>query len=136
MKMLRVAALVAGLVSVSGCYHATIETGLAASQDTIDIPWAHSFIYGLVPPQVVSAASRCTNGVATVVTEHSFLNGLAAAVTFGIYTPMHITVTCSSGGRANDDAAATIEAKGNLPAALTEAVNKSAETGKAVLVKF
>lgn len=31
-----------------------------------------------------------------------FVNGLAAAITFGIYTPMHINVTCASGQGALD----------------------------------
>ena len=30
-----------------------------------------------------------------VETEHSFLNWLVGAVTFGIYTPIHIKVTCA-----------------------------------------
>jgi len=63
----------------------------------IDKPWAHSFIAGLVPPNEVSVASQCENGVAKVETQHSFLNGLVAAITFNIYTPMHITVTCAAG---------------------------------------
>jgi hypothetical protein len=35
-----------------------------------------------------------------VETEHSFLNGLVGALTLGIYTPMHLTVTCASGATA------------------------------------
>ena len=38
------------------------------------------------------------SGVARVVTEHSFLNGLVAAITGGIYTPVHMTVACASEG--------------------------------------
>ena len=59
----------------------------------IDIPWAHSWVYGLVPPAPVNASSQCTNGVAKVETEMSFLNGLVG-LTWGIYTPIHIKVTC------------------------------------------
>ncbi|NNK65052.1 MAG: hypothetical protein HKO98_17750, partial [Gemmatimonadetes bacterium] len=32
-----------------------------------------------------------------VETQHSFLNGLVAGLTFGIFTPMTITVTCGAG---------------------------------------
>jgi hypothetical protein len=41
-----------------------------------------------------------TGGVAKVETEHSFLNGLVAFFTIQIYTPMHITATCSASGSA------------------------------------
>lgn len=85
------------LASASGCYRAVIETARPAGERTIDIPWAHSFIYGIVPPSVVDSAAQCPSGVARVVTEHSFLNGLVAAVTWGLYTPIHITVTCAGG---------------------------------------
>lgn len=86
-------------VLLSGCYHAKITTGLPASAETIDIPWAHSFIAGLVPPNTVDATSKCTNGVAMVETQMSFMNGLASALTSGLYTPLHITVTCASASR-------------------------------------
>jgi hypothetical protein len=62
----------------------------------IDMPWANSFIFGLVPPATVEAAAKCPGGVAMVETEHSFLNWLVGAITFGIYTPIHIKVTCAA----------------------------------------
>ena len=82
----------------TGCYHATIDTGLRASSEVIDIPWASCWVYGLVPPDVVSAQAKCQHGVAKVETQHSFLNSLVGGITFGIYTPMSIKVTCASGG--------------------------------------
>lgn len=90
------------LTLTTGCYHAVIETASPPGAGSIDIPWAHSFLYGLVPPSVVDSADECPEGVARVVTEHSFVNGLAAAITFGLYTPMHINVTCASGSAAAD----------------------------------
>ena len=84
------------MVAFSGCYHATIEMGRTPSSVIFDQPWAMSFIYGLVPPPTVSAAEKCTDGVAMVETELSFLNGLVSSITFGIVTPMHIRVTCAA----------------------------------------
>jgi hypothetical protein len=40
--------------------------------------------------------AQCTQGVAKVETERSFLNGLVGAI-YDIYTPIHTTVTCASG---------------------------------------
>lgn len=85
-----------GLFALSGCYHAKISTGLPASADKIDIPFAHSFIFGLVPPNEVRAATQCANGVSMVETKMSFVNGLVAGLTFSLYTPIHITVTCAA----------------------------------------
>lgn len=122
--------------SLSGCYHATIETGLATSADSVTVPWAHSFIYGLVPPATVSAAAKCKNGVAKVETQMSFLNGLVGAITWGIYTPMTITVTCSNGQRASIDNGATITVGSNPQAAVQQAAQLARESGKAVFLKF
>src|SRR5690606_15740127 len=53
---------------------------------------------GLIPPPAVNTASTCPNGVAKVETQHSFLNSLVGMITFGIVTPIQITVTCASSG--------------------------------------
>lgn len=95
--------LVALVVAMSGCYHARITTGLTPSTTVIDKPFASGWIYGLVPPSPVNAAQECPNGVAIVETELSFVNQLVSAITFGIYAPMHIKVTCASSSRASLD---------------------------------
>ena len=84
------------LLSSVGCYHAVIETGLATGNEMIAQPWASGWIYGLVPPSPISAASKCKTGVARVETQHSFLNQVVGFLTFGIYTPMDIRVTCAA----------------------------------------
>ena len=90
------------LLAVAGaCYHAVIETGLAPGSQTIEQPWAMSFVDGLVPPSLVETKSRCPAGVSKVETQHSFLNMLVGGLTFGIVTPMSIKVTCAQGGRAS-----------------------------------
>jgi len=84
------------LLSSVGCYHAIIETGAAAGTQMISQPWASGWIYGLVPPKPISAASHCKSGVARVDTQRSFLNSLVTGLTFGIYAPMDIRVTCAA----------------------------------------
>ena len=84
-----------GLFLLAGCYHATIDTGLAPGSKTVEM-WKHSWIYGLVPPSVVEAQSECENGVARVETQMSFVNGLVGALTFSIYTPMTVIVMCAA----------------------------------------
>jgi hypothetical protein len=83
---------------LGGCYHATVNTGVTPGSTQINQPWATSFVYGLVPPATVEAMQECGSaGVARVETQHSFLNALVGGLTFGIFTPMTITVTCGAG---------------------------------------
>jgi Bor protein. len=130
--MRRTTSLAIASLALSGaCYHATIETGMASNGQVIEKEWASSFIDGLVPPDVVETAAKCPNGVAKVETEHSFLNSLVAGLTFGIYTPIHIKVTCGTGRRAE---LPTVKANGDLAAAMTKAAELSVETDAPVLV--
>ena len=86
------------LATTAACYHATIDTGLAPSTTVIEQEWASGFVYGLVPPNTVETQAKCgSRGVSKVETQHSFLNMLAQALTFGIYTPISIKVTCAAG---------------------------------------
>ncbi|HET6836584.1 MAG TPA: Bor family protein [Gemmatimonadales bacterium] len=90
--------LVIASILLAGCYHATVETGATPSTVVIDKSFASSWIYGLVPPDVVSTAEKCPEGVAKVETQHTFVNQLVGILTLGIYTPMQIKVTCAVGG--------------------------------------
>ena len=135
MRIRRAAAILAAF-ALTGCYHAVIQTGRPESSDVISIKWANSFIFGLVPPPVVETASRCTNGVAKVETQHSFLNGLAAVVTFSLYTPMQIDVTCAARGTASANPVIKLQPGRSAEQAVTEAVRISAEQGTPVYVQF
>jgi hypothetical protein len=101
MRTKALAAVAALAVVASGCYHATVDTGRAPSGVVVENQWAHSFIGGLVPPSTVNVAQDCPQGVSRVETQLSFLNGLIGGLTWGIYTPMTIRVTCAAGGAAS-----------------------------------
>ncbi|HEX9580308.1 MAG TPA: Bor family protein [Gemmatimonadales bacterium] len=130
------------LVAVlAGCYHATIETGRPPSPQVVEKPWAPSFIYGIVPPAVLETASQCPNGVSKVETLHSFLNGLVAGLTFGIFTPMTLKVTCAAAGSRDAAAAESVEIERSASMLeqqheMARAAQMSAETGHAVWVVF
>jgi hypothetical protein len=89
-------ALVAASLLLTGCYHITVQNSAPPAQTVVDRPWQNSFIYGLVPPPEVNVRQQCPRGVSKVETEHTFLNGLVANLTFGIYTPMRVKVTCAA----------------------------------------
>ena len=90
-------------IALGGCYHATIETGLPPSPQTLQKKWASGWIYGLVPPSTVETMERCPNGVAKVETQLSFANQLVYALTWGIYAPMEIVVTCAAAPSGDTD---------------------------------
>jgi len=89
-------AALAAIMLTAGCYHATIETGLAPSPQTVEKSWAHGWLFGLVPPSTVETREKCGGkGAAKVETNLSFANQVASFLTSGIYTPMEIKVTCA-----------------------------------------
>ena len=135
MRVRRAAAVVAAF-ALTGCWHAVIQTGRPESSDVISIKWANSFVFGLVPPPVLETAQRCTNGVAKVETQHSFLNGLLTVLTVGIYTPMQLDVVCASRGTASAAPVIKVEQGRTAEQALSEAINMSAKQNTPVYVQF
>jgi len=107
MTRLAKAVLACGAIMLAGCWHATIETGLAPSNQVVEKQWASAWIIGLVPPKTVETQSKCPRGVSKVETQLTFLNQLVAFLTLDIYTPMSIKVTCAEGGRASIPSKAT-----------------------------
>jgi hypothetical protein len=141
MRRLAKSALVVPALALSACYHAVIETGRPAGSTVITKRFQPGFIWGLVPPPPLNVANECPGGVARVETEHSFLEGLVASITFGIFTPMSYIVTCASGGSSSIPAdrvidvaeGASADAQG---AAIAQAAQRAAETGEPVFVRF
>ena len=85
--------------ALSGCYSSQVTTDKQPSSQVIEKPWATGFVAGLATPGAqIDAAQQCSNGVAMVETQVSFLNQLATFVTFNLYSPMSVTVTCAAGG--------------------------------------
>ncbi len=126
----------------TGCYHATVETGLTPSVETIEEPWASGWVYGLVSPDPISTQAKCKHGVAKVETELSFVNQLVGFHTLGIYTPMSIKVTCAAQttsmieGMQPDvmiDETASAE---DVEFAFTQAARLAITSGKPVYVKY
>jgi len=87
---------IASVLITGACYRATVDLALVPSDLTIEQSWAACWIFGLVPPKTVTTASKCPDGVAKVETKLGFWNQVVGALTLGVYTPMHITVTCAA----------------------------------------
>jgi hypothetical protein len=89
-------ALAVASLTLTGCYRATVITSAQPSPTVIDVPFQHSFVLGLVPPKEINTSQQCPNGVAKVVTEQSFLNGVVNYFVGIVYSPIHVTVTCAN----------------------------------------
>lgn len=94
--------------ATTGCYRVTVETGAPPGPAGLDVPWQMSFAAGLIPPPEVDTSEECSEGVAQVQTQRSFLNALATGITSNILSPLHVTVVCAAGPvRAGQAGAAT-----------------------------
>ena len=141
MTRLRITGLTAiGLIAMlGGCYHATVTTGAAPSTEVIEKGFASGWVYGLVPPSTIETASKCTNGVAQVETQLSFVNQRVGLLTLGIYTPMSIKVTCAAASAATAGSATRLHLSGGassdeIRATIAQAAETSRTTGEPVLV--
>lgn len=125
-------------ITLSGCYHATVTTGLTPGTQTIEEPFATGWIFGLVPPSTIDAASQCAAGVAMVETQLSFVNQLVSGITFGIFTPMNIKVTCAaSTGDISPSISVPKDAEQEeVIQAFSEAADSAVETGNSIYVHF
>ncbi len=138
----RAACLAAIVVVAAGCYHATIDTGLPNSNEVIDKRWAAGWVFGLVPPKTVEAAAACPDGVAQVETKLGFLNQVVGVLTIGIYTPMHIRVTCAASIAASrglgepEVSVAQHASTADIVGAFSIAAEEAVASGKPVYVRF
>lgn len=79
---------------LTSCYSYTEVVGKGPQKNQQEKKWNHYMVYGLVPVSRVSKKDMVgdTENYAVKI-EHSFINGLLSAVTFGIYSPTTVTVT-------------------------------------------
>ena len=130
--------MVVVMMTLGGCYHATVTTGLTPGTQVIDEPFAAGWVFGLVPPSTVDAASECAAGVAKVETQLSFVNQLVSGITFGIFTPMSIKVTCAASS--SDVSPSIIIPQGaeqeEVIQSFSEAADNAVESGSATYVHF
>ena len=81
----------------TGCAQQTFVMTPQESEPTTEQSH-HFFISGLAQKKEIDAAKVCggIDKVAKVEVQETFVNGLLAAVTFGIYTPREARVYCKA----------------------------------------
>ena len=95
--------LLAVILSTSAaCYRHTINFGDGApTGELLYDHWEHFWIVGLIGDKVLDVEQICLSGNATIESRQTFLNGLVAALTSGIYTPRTLRLRCGDGGTAS-----------------------------------
>jgi hypothetical protein len=132
--------LVVYALLLSACFHQIVQTGRTPGTTVVERPWTATWLWGLVPAEEISVVAQCPNGVATIETQQSFLNGLVGGLTLGIYTPQEVKVTCASAG-ASLPGARHIDVAHDAPVsdrvnAIHQAITLAVETHETVQVRY
>jgi len=93
-KLAFIAILLIGVTSLSGCYVLEYNVGSGAQTGVETKQKNHYLIFGLAPLKT-SDPIAMAGGASDyrVRIEHTFVDGLLNAITFGIYNPTTTTVT-------------------------------------------
>ena len=86
------------LIGQAGCYRASFYTDPKLVRGLEHDRWTDFFVFGLVGTEVIDVRSFCEGkAIAEVKTGGNFATSFVSAVTFGIYTPRKVYVTCAAG---------------------------------------
>ena len=111
-----------GAAALTGCYKVQVVASPNAVGGEAKASWQNFFVFGLVGEARVDVRDFCGGAqAATVETSASFVNGVVTAITFGLYTPRTVTVTCAAGRAAGNSVTIASDAEGH-PIAVTAQV--------------
>jgi hypothetical protein len=141
MRVGRFLTLAAVVLTASACYRQVVQTGRTPGPTVIDKPWHPFFLWGLVAPVPIDVSTQCRTGIATVMTEQTFVNGLVSFIALlGVYSPRHVTITCAAGSSMGPGSTEFYVARDASQAERTRvferAVEESARTQQPVVVRF
>jgi hypothetical protein len=88
------------MLGTAGCFRHTVDVGGGARHAPVVYDrWEHFWVAGLIGHVRVDVERLCPSGQATIEARQSFLNGLVAGLTSGIYAPTTVRVLCRDGRR-------------------------------------
>jgi hypothetical protein len=93
-RCLRIALLLFALSTLAGCYKATFVNPSVQPGPSIE-RWTNFYLFGLVGHEEIDVRLLCPGEVASIRTGGNVGTEIVTAVTFGIYAPRKIYVTCS-----------------------------------------
>lgn len=84
------------LVATTGCFHFHYVTDEKPAPAPSSEAWHHGFVWGLVEGMPVDVTKVCPSGFARIDSTETFVNGFVRFVTWSIYSPETITITCNA----------------------------------------
>lgn len=95
--MKKILAIAAFAVLLSGCAQQTVQLKHNQVAAPKQVTTHHFFVSGIGQKKTLDAAAICggEDKVDRVEVQQTFVNGLLAVVTFGIYTPREARVYCA-----------------------------------------
>lgn len=100
-KLGRIGMVTALTLIVVGCLEHTYQVGNGAPvAPVVYDEWHHHWLGGLIGERTLDIEQHCPSGNATIHDEQTFLNGLVAALTSGIYMPTTVKIQCEGAGSA------------------------------------
>jgi hypothetical protein len=105
-----------GLVALglTGCYKVQVNANPSVARGVESSKTVNFFIFGLVGQPTLDVRDFCGGGeAATVQTSATFINGLLGGITFGLWTPRTVTVSCTAGKAAGRSATITADVDGH-----------------------
>lgn len=97
-----------------GCYKVQVAAAPGASGGEPKSATQNFFIGGLVGTANVDIRDFCGGSeAASVETSATFVNGLLSTLTFGIYSPRTVTVTCATGSAAGNSVTVYADSQGH-----------------------
>jgi hypothetical protein len=140
MKVGRAITLAAICLVASACFHQVVQTGRTPGTTVVHKPWVSTWIFGLVAATPIDVSKECPNGIATVETQESFINGLVSIVTAIIWMPRDVTITCAAGraslGGLREINVASTASPAERQAAFNAAIELSDRIGQPVIVSY
>ena len=140
MRVGKALVVAASLVATTACYHQVIQTGRAPGPTIIEKPWTATWVWGIIGATPINVSQQCKRGVATVETQMTVVNGLVYIITFGVYAPRDVKITCASGSAMKPGmqefyvgGAASAQERETV---LETAIDVSARSGSPVVVRF
>ena len=88
--------MVAALATLAGCYKAELTNFTAGGSPGAEVKvWNDALLVGIIPLSDVDVTEKCGDkGVWKVETKVSVLAAIVSGLTFNLYSPNNIVITC------------------------------------------
>jgi len=83
-------------LGASGCFRLHYVTDRKPAPAPSSEALHNAFVYGVAEGSPVEVNAICPSGISRADSTETFVNGFVRVITFSIYTPETVTITCST----------------------------------------